>query len=372
MAARNLAKEYRKTLEAQIKLAPQQFMAEQTLQPLYQSLNLQNIDYLLNGSPDMDYTNYTWQAPVYSNTRRAERGGFGGGLFPNMEIPGLPGAPYVPGVMGSPSKGASKYIPDPLDTVDPVRGIGKIMGLFGGDEESKRKLLKPGYWKAEQVKRGAQKGLLRMFEEDVLPSQFRQATAQRTQDIEDVKNLSPAAREALRIADPASAKLLDQLNSQADSELGMGTALDPGLSRLVSQAIRSRQSGTLLSNGNAGAYDEALGMGQFGQQLRNQRREFAGNVIGQNQAFYGNPFQAILGRSNGSAALPFASQASAIGGQAGAKQTNYESSYAGDLYNTNFNAAINQAINAKNNQTALIGAGISAVGAIGGGAMKAI
>jgi hypothetical protein len=381
---RNLANEYRRTLQAQHYALPMQFMDEATFGPLFQSSNLQQLDYLLNGSPEMNFTYYDWQKPTFRNVRSGRESGGGilsgiGGL-PGMGggggFPGLPGmgggGGGFPGLPGLPGMGGNK-----MGFLPGMGGGGgggfDFGGMFGGgdDDKPQQRMVTPGQWLPREVTRGPQRGLLSLYEESILPSQIRQATMQREADIADVQALGPRAREALRTADPESAGLLDRLNAQAGSELDMEASLDPSLFRLVSQGIRGRQQGTLLANGNAGAYSEALGLSEFGQNLRNQRRGFAGDVIARNQSFYGNPFQAILGRSNGSAALPIAGQAAGIGGQAGPRLTNFESPYAADLYNTNFNQAVAQAIADKNRQYALIGAGIQAAGSLAGGAMGA-
>lgn len=336
MPARNLAREYQRTLDVQHNNLGRQFLDEEQASKLYQSLSLENQNYLLNGSPEMDFPTYKYVPATYYPKKKS-----GGGFLDSLldPITGTTGGPLSP------------------------------LSLFGGGGGGGAKLKTAAHYDMTGTQhRGAQRGLLSLYENDIIPSQIRQATAQRAGDIADVQNLSPAMRTALRTADPDSAKLLDLENQQAGDELGMGAGLDPSLMRLVSQSIRGRQNGSLLSNGNAGAYDEALKTGQFGMDLRDRRRGFASNVVGQNQAFYGNPFERVLNRSNPNAALATSGAASSLGNSSVPRYTNPESPYAGDLYNTNFNAAVAAAINAKNNQTALIGAGISAVGNIAGGA----
>lgn len=377
--ARNLATEYRKTLQAQHDLAPMQYMDEAQFQPLYQSLNLKNIDTLLNGTGAQDYTYYDWNPAVYSNTRRAKQGssflsglpgmpGGDGGGFPGL--PGGSGGFSLPGLPGG--SGGFPGLPGMGGGGNPLSSIPGLGSLFGGSDKPKRKLLSAGHYTGRTVTNPAQRGLLQMYEQDIAPSQARQVSFQRQSDINDVRNLSPAFREAMRTSDPTSAKLLDSLSSDAQEGMDLGATLDPSLRREVSQSVRAGQSARGMGMGPVDAYIEAMQTGSAAEALRATRRANAANAVQMNQGFYGNAMDKILNRSNGNGALGTAQLASQIGGQAGAKDFNPESAYASDLYNTNFNAAIAQAINAKNNQTALIGAGISAVGGIAGGALGAI
>jgi hypothetical protein len=375
MPSRNLAAEYRKTLEAQIKLAPQQFMANQTLQPLYQSLALQNTDYLLNGSPELNYTNYTWQKPIYSNTKGAARGGFTGGLFGGAGGSALPsGVPMVPGTgaLETPADyfadfGGLSSAPGAIPGIPGSAGLAKLFGF--GKEEDKHQLLRKGYWKPEQVKRAAQKGLLQIYEQDILPSQARQASFQRSADLKDVLDLSPSAIAALDATNPGAASLLRALTEQAGDELELGGDLSESMRRAIAQSVRQGQADRGMSFSPSSVFAEAMKTADASEALKSSRRAFASSVASQNQGMYGGLAQMILNRgSNPNAAAGAVSQAGQVGGSAGGPNLNFESNYASDLYNTNFNAAISQAINKANNQTALIGAGIGAVGGLAGGA----
>lgn len=365
---RNLAKEYRQTIDAQLKAAPQLFESERMFQPLYQSLNLQNLDYLLNGSPEQEFTYYDWNKPVWSDSKNKHQDGFGmgapgmggmpdlfgggGGGFPGLPGMGGGGFPGLPG-MGGGGGGGGFSLP----------GLGD---LFGGDDDDNRKLLQPGHYSTRTVTRGPQRGLLRMMEEDVLPSQIRQNTQQRAGDIADVERLGPDARRAIAAASPESARLLSLLQADAQEGLELGATLDPSLRREVAQSVRAGQAARGMGKGPVDLYTEALETGSAAEALRATRRANAGTTIGLDQQLYGNMFQNILNRSNPQQAQGAVNQASGVGGQSGPQLFNPESAYASDLFNTNFNAHFNELINRRNNQAALIGAGINAVGNIAG------
>lgn len=386
---RSYRNEMRRNLMAQHELAPMMFMDEAMFQPLYTGLNLQNMDMLLNGTPESTFTYNDWHPAQWVGPR--SRGSGGGGNDSFFDFGG--GFPMPPGMSGFGSDGPPIPKPKPfksmgiglggrrtgqrkgLDLPGMGGGLPGLGGMFGGDDDDNkpRGYAKPGYYTQRPVNRPAQRGLLSIYEQDINPAMARMQSFQRGADIADVARLGPEARAAIRASNPDVARIMDMMSSQATDELGMGAALDPSMMRNVSQAIRGRQAGSLMSNGNAGAYNEALGLSQFGQQLRDSRRGFAGNVVGLNQSVYGDPFQAILNRSSGGgAAMGAAGQAAGIGGMSGPRLFNPESPYAQDIHNTNFNAQAARNIAAANNTAGLIGAGISAVGNLAGGAMGMI
>ena len=171
-----------------------------------------------------------------------------------------------------------------------------------------------------------------------------------------------SALAAIKASNPQLASLIDTMTSQAGSQLGLGTNIDPTQMALTQQAIRSRQSGMLGGTGNAGTYNEALGLSQFGQQLYQQRLANAGNVANINQGIYGqgisnlmtgtyNPYQAVsMGMGLSQFNIPNYGNSN-INAQSAA-----DTGYAGQL------SAYNSA---QNNQSALLGAGISGLTGIG-------
>jgi hypothetical protein len=389
MAARNYAAELRQNLKALTHLAPSQYMAEATLAPLYAGLQLQQMDTLLNGTGPQTFTSYDWQKPIYQDAS-GNQSGFG--KLPFFDIGGGGSSPFgMPGISfggdggGVPNpmawfkqKGVKQRGPSKGFSLPGLGGGGGglpgIGGLFGGGDDDEQVLVRKGFWKPQTQSRGPQRGLLDIYTNDVTPALARMQSMTREADIADVARLGGASRNAIRSANPETARLLDMMNEQATSELGQGAALDPALRRIVGQTIRGRQSGTMLANGDAGAYDEALGVSMFGNDLRNQRRGFAGNVIGLNQGVYGDAFQQVLGRSSGMvpAAMSAGGQAGGIAGMVGPRLINPESGYAADIHDSNFNARVAKGIADDNNRTALTGGAMSMIGGLGGGAMGAM
>lgn len=247
-------------------------------------------------------------------------------------------------------------------------------------------------------------GLLSLYQNAVQPqlSQISSGanTAQRTADINDVANLGPGAVAAIKAANPEQQALLKQANAgvagqanedplvtmlrqQAADELGRGASLDPSLARQVQQTTRAGQAARGFGYGMPDLQQEALFTGQAAEQLRQNRRNFASGVVGltgqdrtqrlgnlgqvaqMNAAGNVDPMMAILGRSSTAYNPGMIQQGYGAAQQSGANLFNPESAYAGDIYNTNYNGAAAAKIASANNQSALIGAGISAAGSIG-------
>jgi hypothetical protein len=367
---RNYGKETRAALEAQIGLMPQLFQANAQWQPLYQALELQNMEQFLLGSPEQTYTTYAWQDPVY----RERSGRVSGGTLRDVQNynPLNPAGYFGPlGPNADKASGITKYIPTPLDTIDPVSGISKIVGLFGGDDKPKRRLLrKGGYVPTGTATRGKQRGFLSLYNDDILPSMMRAQTAQRESEINDVLNLGPKAREALRASSPDAARLLDLLNADATKGMEMGAQLDPSLRREVQQSVRAGQAARGMGVGPSDLFEEALQTGSAAEALRASRRAAAANAIGLDQQFYGDTFQQILARPGNAGAQMLGGQAQAAGPLR--NLFNPESAYANAV--NDFNANARQSANniGASNNAAMLSGLMNMFGNMAGGAMGAM
>jgi len=216
------------------------------------------------------------------------------------------------------------------------------------------------------------RGLLDLLEE-ITPQISRvtaeQTRAQRGADIRDVLELGPESRRAIEAADPQQAALIAELTRQAQDELSAGAGLDPSLRREVQQGIREGQAARGFGFGPNDLFEEAFSLGTAGQALRDRRRGFAGSVMGLRSQLYGDPFMQILGRPSFNTAQSnlLTQQGQGMAASAGPGLFNPFDPYAGDLYNTNYNAAAAAKIAGANATAGLIGAGIGAVGKLGGG-----
>lgn len=212
---------------------------------------------------------------------------------------------------------------------------------------------------------GQSGGMLQLYQ-DIEPqlTNFTNAATsnQRQRDVADVETLGPRATAALRASDPQAAALEDMLAQQAMDQLSSGASLDPQLRDQVAQEVRSAQAARGFGFSGSDADVEGLFLGREANAMRQQRQGFAADVAARRRATTGDPFMAILGRPSS-----VVGQAGSVMGQAGGAASGAPSfdpftSYAADLYNTNFNAKAAANIAEANNKTALASAGIQAAG----------
>ena len=189
-------------------------------------------------------------------------------------------------------------------------------------------------------------------------------TAQREGDIADVRNLAGASRAAYDQLNPEGAAMLRRINQLRMGELENPYNLSPSQRRESEQAVRSAQAVRGLGAGPTDAFTEALYLGDRQRNLFNERIAGASQAVGMNQAFYGDPFQQILGRPSGSSAQGLVQQAQGFGPQQVFDPYNQ---YFGEAYASNANAANAARIAGANQSSALFGAGIGALGNLGGG-----
>lgn len=213
-------------------------------------------------------------------------------------------------------------------------------------------------------------GLLSLFEQiaprtQALQDQSQQA--QRQSDLRSLQELGAPTVDALRNADPQQKALMDALNASALQDLQAGSGLDPATQAQIAQSVRASQASRGVGFGNADAVAEAYTLGDRGLSLKTQRQLTAQNVARLNAATGADPALAILGRPSQGAAQGQAllGQGQQQAAQSGPTLFSPESAYAGDVYNTNYNANAAANIASANNKTALIGAGISAAGSAG-------
>ena len=184
-------------------------------------------------------------------------------------------------------------------------------------------------------------------------------SAQREADIADVSRLGGLSLAAQQNADPRTAALIESLTTDANEELGMGYDMSPAQMRLAQQSVRARGQGTLWNIGPSGDLKEAIGVSQFAQQLRQQRRDNATRAVALRQGTYGDSFGRVLGRSASASPQSYLGQAGGLTKSAG-PQLFGSSINANELYSDNQNAAAaNSAAKSSATQT-YAGAGIGA------------
>ena len=188
-------------------------------------------------------------------------------------------------------------------------------------------------------------------------------SAQRAGDIADVSSLAGASRSAYEQLNPEGAALLKRINSLRMEELADPYAMSASQRRGAEQNVRGAQSVRGFGMGPTDAFQEAMYLGDRQRGLFNERMQGAGQTIGLNQSFYGDPFQQILGRPSGSNAQGLYQQAQGVGPQ---QVFDPYSSYFGNAYGFNANAQNAANIAGANNSAAMGGALLGVGGRLGG------
>lgn len=323
--SRDLYAETAGELSAKANLAPKVFSTEATFRPQYNALDLQSINQLLTGIPggtrELDYTEMVTKYRDPATGQLYDQPGFSktGGMTNT--------------VAGS---GAGKAKPYEAIQVPTIRS--RTVTTPGT----------PGYLDIADTVAGR-----------VADIEARGLTTQRAADIRDVSQLGGLSLAAMQGADPRTAALIESLTTEAQGELDAGYNLTPEQMRLAQQSVRARHQGTLKGTGPSGDLAEAIGVSEYAQNLRNQRRTFAAGVTGLRSGVYGDAFNRVLSRP--AAASPTGALNTAYGiSRSGGPQMFGSTINAADVSEWNANAqATNQAAKQAQNQ-ALAGAGISA------------
>ena len=180
--------------------------------------------------------------------------------------------------------------------------------------------------------------------------QRRNQSQQRAGDIADVQALAGASRTAYEQLNPEGAAMLKRTNELRMAELENPYGMSESQRRASEQNVRGAQSVRGMGMGPTDAFQEAMYLGDRSQNLYDQRMQGAAQAINQNQSFYGDPFQQILGRTSGANPQSYVSQAQGFNP---GSQFNPESSYARDIYDTNYNAQAATNLATANNKAGL-------------------
>ena len=190
--------------------------------------------------------------------------------------------------------------------------------------------------------------------------------AQRESDIASIEQLGGRAKAAFDAANPEQAALMAELNQQAMYDLKLGGRLNASERRELQQGARGAQAARGFGYGINDAAIESWAQLQGSEQKRRERQQFAQSMVGMNQATSADPFMAILGRP---ASMTPAMTGSFVGQAQGfnpGAMFSPESQYAGDIYNQNYQGVLAARTASARNRASMIGAGIGAVGKIGG------
>lgn len=264
------------TLAAQVKYAPSVYQQNAQFSPLYNGLNLANLNSFLNGSPET------------STTGQVEMTAGANGWYD--------AAGNLVGAGGTP------------------RPAGNVFGHNAGDS----------FMGTKTTTNAAQPGFLSMYSNSIMPAlteaSTRANTATRTANLADAYNLAPNMAAAERAGNPQGADLLDKLSGSVSNELSYGTQLTPAERMQMNQSVRGGAAARGMGFGPSDVFNESMADTGFGQSLLTQRQNQAGSVIPQLSSFYQNPLVlAGMGSGNtmGSASVAGAAAGGAAPSQSG-------------------------------------------------------
>ena len=170
---------------------------------------------------------------------------------------------------------------------------------------------------------------------DVMPELTAANTTSRTADVRDVATLAPGLGQSLLNLDAPSASLLNTLTAQAGEELAAGDRLTPGQRRDVAQRAGSYYNRGLAPSG-ATAFTNALEEELARRGAQGERRNFAGNVVNTRNAIVQPAAGMILNRAPNAVASGQSLLAQSAGGVS-APNVDFQSPYAQDVFDSNWN-----------------------------------
>lgn len=121
-----------------------------------------------------------------------------------------------------------------------------------------------------------------------------------------LQQYGPDAFKAIQNFDPAAAALSDQLLGNAQEELAAGRGMTASQRRESEQGVRAAQSVRGFGMGPVDAFQEAMYLGDRGEQQLNRRQAYASSILGQRNGLYGRAYEALgLSPGQGADASPY-------------------------------------------------------------------
>lgn len=222
---------------------------------------------------------------------------------------------------------------------------------------------------------GGQPGLLSMYQQNIAPAlSSAEQTAMRTQreaDIATVEELGPRATAAMEATDPDRKKLTEGVADIAQQRVAAaqaGTLSEPQRRRLQ-QASRTAYNARGLLYSPAAAQAEQNYVTRYGDQMESEAVQMGMGVAQQRYAQGGDPFMAILGRPSGvtGQAPTYMGAAGGLVGASGPALFQPGDAYSQQAYNQNYQGQLAANTASAANRASLWGAGIGAMGRLGGG-----
>jgi hypothetical protein len=176
--------------------------------------------------------------------------------------------------------------------------------------------------------------IISQYQPDYNRMMNEQRRSQRTEQLQALQDFGPGTYQALRAYDPAKTSLIDELASQAQSELANG-GFDPFQTSRDFTRAAAAQSDRGFGWGGNDATARNYYLMDRAYDRRANARQFASGVASQRNQVY-DPFLMGLTSARG-AELGGSSLLGGANAASSAPQFDPFNGYASDLYNTNFN-----------------------------------
>jgi hypothetical protein len=223
------------------------------------------------------------------------------------------------GLLSSLFGGRRSRRPEPQAPIDAAQTAGRFMfgdDFVGGrgmaDPEFQQRVIEaerrfgPEYVQNELARQQralfgteGQEGLLGLYEQAAPITERMRATtasAQRAADVGDIERYGPRAVEAIRQADPARARLIEQQQGLTDELYGRAQGITPQQRRMAQQSAREAFGARGREMDNVGIFGEALGREEFLRQNRAEAMNAGQGLYGMLSGSGADPMQAVLGR----------------------------------------------------------------------------
>lgn len=193
-------------------------------------------------------------------------------------------------------------------------------------------------------------------------------TAYRQGLVGDISNYGTDAYNAIKGVNGSQARLMNELGDQAYEDLKNAGNLSARDTYDMAQVARAAGDARGNVMGNSTVFNELLNNENLKRERQDRARSFASGVAGMENSYYTSPALALL---TATSSVPQLASSAAMQSGFGITPSTFnpwESSYAADLYNTNYNAKYNSYISGQNNLFGAIGGLMNAGGQVGAAA----
>ena len=193
-------------------------------------------------------------------------------------------------------------------------------------------------------------------------------TAYRQGLVGDISSYGNDAYNAIKGVNGSQSRIMAELGNQAYEELKNAGNLSARDTYDMAQLARAAGDARGNLMGNSTVFNELLNNENLKRERQDSARTFASNVAGMENTYYTSPALALM---TATSSVPSLASSAAMQSGFGISPSTFnpwESAYAADLYNTNYNAKYNSYQQGQNNLFGALGGLMNAGGQVGAAA----